>query len=110
MTLVDRFVQWYLQKKQGEKKAVEDQKLVDAYHKLNELYEFVKFLKTKAFTNRTERKRFWKDVLDDKPVVSDILNRMLQAYGVKSETIKKLEDARIAKMVEDTKKDLEKNA
>jgi len=49
------------------------------------------FLNQKAFANRHERKAFWRDVQDGRPVVEDTLKRILSRYGVKDEIIEELE-------------------
>lgn len=107
MNILTKLCKWYVDKQVAKtKKAtaqVQDEQLVKAYHNLNSLYEFCKFLNKSAFKNRHERKQFWADVADGRPVVTDMLNRMLIAYGVKSETIKKLEDERKKKFIEETK-------
>jgi len=86
---------WYLnkrsQKRNEAKKKIDDEKLKEAYTRLKHLYEFVKFLNEKAFANRHERKAFWKDVQDDKPVIEDTLKRILERYGVKEETMAEIE-------------------
>jgi hypothetical protein len=108
------FCKWYvnreMKKAQAKKAEIDDAQLVKAYHNLNALYDFVKFLNEKGFKNRHDRKQFWQDVMDGKPVIAGTLNRTLQAYGVKSETIKKLEEARIASLVEETKKEMTEKA
>jgi len=110
MNIITKFCSWYIGKqakaKQDAKKMVDDEQLVKAYHNINALYEFVRFLRTQGFKNRAERKAFWKDVIEGRPVLDDALNRMLQAYGVKSTTIKKLEELRIAKLVAQTKEEM----
>jgi len=93
---------WYLNgrsKKQAEvKKKIQDEKLKEVYTRLKQLEEFIKFLNEKAFANRGERKRFWKDVLEGKPVIEDTLKRILSRYGVKDETIKELEKRKLEKI------------
>lgn len=113
MNIITKFCTWYVNKQvakaKKEKAKVDDAKLVEAYKNINALYDFCKFLRTTAFKSRDEKKKFWRAVLEEKPVISDILNRMLQAYGVKSETIKLLEKARIEGLVAETKAEIEKN-
>jgi hypothetical protein len=79
-------------KKQQEKKQkINDDKLKEVYTRLKQLESFVKFLNEKAFANRHDRKAFWRDVEDGKPVMEDTLKRLLERYGVKKETIEELE-------------------
>lgn len=93
---------WYLNrrsKKQNEaKKKLQDEKLKEVYTRLKQLDEFVKFLNEKAFANRHERKAFWRDVQDGRPVIEETLKRILSRYGVKDETMKELERRKLEKI------------
>ena len=95
---------WYLnrrsQKAAGAKKKFDDEKLKEVYNRFKQLNEFVKFLNEKAFSNRHERKAFWKDVQDGKPVLEATLKRILTQYGVKAETMAELETRKNAKLDE----------
>jgi len=86
---------YYLNKRsknqQAKKQQLNDEKLKEVYTRLQQLASFVKFLHEKVFVNRHERKAFWKDVQDGKPVMEDILKRLLERYGVKKETMEELE-------------------
>ena len=86
---------WYLnrrsQKKASNKKKIDDEKLKEVVTRLKQLQEFIVFLNEKAFANRHERKAFWRDVRDERPVVEDTLKRILSRYGVKDETLEELE-------------------
>lgn len=93
---------WYLNgrnKKQNEaKQKLNDEKLKEVYTRLKQLEEFIKFLNEKAFASRHERKAFWRDVLEGKPVIEDTLKRILTRYGVKDDTMKELEKRKLEKI------------
>lgn len=86
---------WYLnrnsKKQNDEKKKLQDEKLKEVYNRLKQLESFIKFLNEKAFTNRHERKAFWRNVIDGQPVLEDTLKKVLSRYGVKDETIAELD-------------------
>jgi flagellar biosynthesis GTPase FlhF len=90
-------------KQQEEKKKINDEKLKEAGARLKQLAEFVQFLNEKAFRNRHERKAFWRDVQDGKPVMEETLKNILRRYGVKEETITEL-DKRKNEKIEAMKK------
>lgn len=97
MNLIDKFCTWYLTKKQKSqqqnKKQVEDKKLEEAYKMLRDLYGFVKFLNG-TFRSRKEKKTFWRNVEEAQEPLIDTLDHILISYGVKSETIKKIDEER----------------
>lgn len=86
------------QKKQEVKKKIEDKKLEEVITRLKQLAEFIKFLNEKAFQNRHEKKKFWRDVQDGLPVMEDTIKRILSRYGVKDETIEELEKRKAEKL------------
>ena len=98
MNLIDRFWKWHLTRKQKEqqkaKKVVDDKKLEEIYHNLKSLYDFVRFL-NKNFTNRRERKDFWRKVSEGEEPLIATLDNLLKRYGVKTETLKKIEEERM---------------
>lgn len=85
-------------KQQEQKKKINDEKLKDAGARLKQLAEFVQFLNEKGFSNRHERKAFWRDVQEGRPVVEDTLKRILSRYGVKEESIEELEKRKNEKL------------
>lgn len=102
MNLIDKFVKWYLGRKQKERKEtqkkIEDEKLHEAIAQLKSLYGFVKFLNEKAFKNRHERKNFWRSVEDGQNVMESTIITVLERYGVKPESIEELKKRREEKI------------
>jgi len=50
------------------------------YQKLKDLYDFVKWLRLNGFKNRKERKSFFQAVIQDKPVMEELLLTILGRY------------------------------
>jgi len=100
MNPIDKFCTWYLTKKQKSqqqsKKQTDDKKLVEAYKLLKDLYGFAKFLNG-TFRSRKEKKTFWRNVEESQEPLIDTLDHILVSYGVKSETIKKIDEQRALK-------------
>jgi len=105
MNLIDKFVKWYLDRKQKEKKVtqkkIEDEKLQDAIRQLKSLYNFAKFLNEKAFKNRHERKNFWRSVSEGQNVMESTIINVLERYGVKPESIEELKKRKEEKIRQD---------
>ena len=98
MNVIDKFCQWYLGRKQQKAQKVQqeakDKKLEEAGAKIKALYEFVKLLNTQILRNRNERKGFWRNVSEGRPLVEDTLLNILRRLEVKEETIQKIQEAK----------------
>ena len=98
MKLLDKFCKWYMGRKnkvaQDAQKKIQDKKLEEASEKLKALYEFVRFINEKCVRNRHERKSFWKNVSEGRPMVEDTIINVLRRMGVKEESIKEITNAK----------------
>lgn len=56
------------------------------YVNIKKIYVFVKWLNTKGFISRRERKSFWKDVMSGQPVIEKLLQDILHRYETKENT------------------------
>jgi hypothetical protein len=56
------------------------------YVNIKKIYVFIKWLNTKGFISRRERKSFWKDVMAGQPVIEKLLQDILQRYELKEKT------------------------
>jgi len=101
MKALDKFVNWYLRRKQKEKvvtqKRIQDEKLDQALTQLKALYDFVKFLNEKAFKNRHERKTFWLNVANGTNILETTLMDLMEKYGAKKESIEELKKRKAEK-------------
>lgn len=99
MKLLDNFCRWYMGRKQKvaqeAKKRIDDKKLKEAGDKLKALYEFVRFINEKCVRNRHERKTFWRNVSEGRPLVEETIINVLRRMGVKEESIKAIEDEKV---------------
>jgi len=99
MKLLDRFCKWYMSRKQKatqmEQKGVQDKKLKEAVDKLKALYEFVKFINEKCVRNRHERKTFWRNVAEGRPLVEETILNVLRRMGATEESIKSVMDMKV---------------
>ena len=110
MKLLDKFCNWYMSRKnkvaKEAQKKIQDEKLKEAGDKLKALYEFVRFINEKCVRNRHERKTFWRNVSEGRPLVEETIINVLRRMGVKEESIKAIEDEKIKaiKKNEDTER------
>ena len=99
MKLLDKFCNWYMGRKnkvaKEAQKKVQDEKLKEAGDKLKALYEFVRFINEKCVRNRHERKTFWRNVSEGRPLVEETIINVLRRMGVKEESIKAIEDEKV---------------
>jgi hypothetical protein len=99
MKLISDFCKWYMGRQmkvaQQVQKKIQDKKLEEAGAKLKDLYEFVKLVNEKILRNRHERKTFWRNVEEGRPMVEDTLLNLLRNLGVKEESIKAIQQAKI---------------
>ena len=102
MKLIETLCRKYLNRKQKvaqeAKKRIDDKKLEEAGDKLKALYEFVRFINEKCVRNRHERKTFWRNVSEGRPLVEETIINVLRRMGVKEESIKAIEDEKIKAM------------
>lgn len=118
MNLIEKFCQFYMGRKkkvaQEAKKRIEDKKLEEAGDKLKALYEFVRFINEKCVRNRHERKTFWRNVSEGRPLVEETIINVLRRMGVKEDSIKAIEDEKIKAMKQreeaEAKKKMAKNS
>jgi len=99
MKFLDKLCKSYLAKQNKvakvAEKRIQDKKLEEATEKLKALYEFVRFINEKCVRNRHERKTFWRNVSEGRPLVEETIINVLRRMGVKEESIKAIMDAKI---------------
>jgi hypothetical protein len=99
MKFIETLARKYLNRKQKvaqeAKKRIDDKKLEEAGDKLKALYEFVRFINEKCVRNRHERKTFWRNVSEGRPLVEETIINVLRRMGVKEDSIKAIEDEKI---------------
>jgi hypothetical protein len=99
---IETLARKYLNRKQKvaqeANKRIDDKKLEEAGDKLKALYEFVRFINEKCVRNRHERKTFWRNVSEGRPLVEETIINVLRKMGVKDESIKAVTDAKIDAM------------
>ena len=102
MKFIETLARKYLNRKQKvaqeAKKRIEDKKLEEAGDRLKQLYEFVRFINEKCVRNRHERKTFWRNVSEGRPLVEETIINVLRRMGVKEESIKAIEDEKVKAM------------
>ena len=99
MKFIETLARKYLNRKQKvaqeTQKKIQDKKLEEATEKLKALYEFVRFINEKCVRNRHERKTFWRNVSEGRPLVEETIVNVLRRMGVKEESIKAITDAKV---------------
>ena len=91
MKIFDKFVEKLYanqvekkQKAQKKKKLTQEEKQKHkTYDELNRLYQFVKWLNTKGLGNRHQRKAFWRAVMNNQPVLENVIQNIMNQYLTK---------------------------
>jgi hypothetical protein len=79
-----------LQKRQMEKRLTAQEKQQQKFHlQMRELYGFVRWLNQKGLPNRKARKRFYKDLVDNKPILENTIKGLVYRYAPKTYDPKK---------------------
>lgn len=106
--VIAKLYQWSMKRamaRHQKKNMTESQKKrQEMYVHLRELYSFVRWLNTKGLGNRHQRKAFWREVREGKPVIENVLNQLLNKYAPKSEEDLKRETEAKKKAQEEAKK------
>jgi len=90
--LLEKVAYWYLNRKRNKQikkhQSQQDKQKMKIYHQLSELYSFVKWLNTKGFQNRKQRKTFWRNVIEGQPVLENSIQNIMNKYYSKSKETK----------------------
>lgn len=85
-----------MRKQKKAKMSETDKQRQEVYTQLKVLYSFVRWLNTKGLKNRKQRKTFWKNVVENQPVIENVLQQLIQKHAPKKE-VKVLREGMIKK-------------
>lgn len=74
-----------MKKKKNREVTEQEKKRKQFHHHFIQLKDFVKWLNEKGFSNRSQRKLFWKSLEKGNPVMENILNNLIKRYAPKKE-------------------------
>ncbi len=80
--IIKRVYHWVIKKETNKKIKIQKEQRKEIYKKLRELYSFVQWLNNN-FTNRRERKIFWRNVSRGKPILEQTLETLVKKYETK---------------------------
>ena len=80
-----KYLQRQIKNQQKAKAKNVDATQQEVYKQLKDLYNFVKYINTKALPNRHARKSFWARVKKGEPVLEQYLAQIIANYGKKKD-------------------------
>lgn len=82
--IIKKLYYWVVKKENKRRIKIQKEQSKETYNKLRELYSFIRWLNNN-FTNRRERKAFWRAVSKGKPILEKTLEDLMKKYKDKNE-------------------------
>ena len=77
--IIKKAYYWVVKRETNKKIKIQKEQTKEIYKKLRELYSFIQWLNNN-FTNRKERKIFWRNVSRGKPILEQTLKNLVEKY------------------------------
>ena len=87
--IIKKLYSWVIKKEYEKRTKQQKKERKEFVRLLRELYSFVNWLNAN-FTNRRERKAFWRAVMEGRPVIEKTLENLIKKYEIKDEKEKKI--------------------